>query len=123
MQYKRAEPFRFALQTPVPGHFTIASLNGISGKSKKGEIEVLDISPNGLKFKSSLELPANENIELLVTFQLNHTALSLPGTIVWRRLYFGKWLYGFSVTGTSDSKEQIKKEIIKELKQFIRNQN
>ncbi|MBM7693157.1 hypothetical protein JOC77_002596 [Peribacillus deserti] len=123
MQYKRAEPFRFALQTPLAGFFTISSLNGIGGKSKKGEIEVLDISPNGLRFKSGLELPVDENIELIVSFKLNQTMLSLPGTLVWSKVYFGKWLYGFSVSGTSVFKDEIKQVIIKELKQFIKNQH
>ncbi|WP_409294560.1 PilZ domain-containing protein [Peribacillus sp. SCS-26] len=114
MQYKREEPFRFSLQTPVPGTFTISR-----NSSKKGKLDIVDISPNGLKFQTDLDLP-DKDLELTVSFQLNESMLVMHGTTVWKKRHFGKYLYGFAAAGTPETRDGIKQQIIKELKIFIK---
>ncbi|WP_026692221.1 PilZ domain-containing protein [Peribacillus kribbensis] len=120
MIYKREESFRFSLKVPVTGEFAIISRKGAAHQDKYGALEILDISPNGLKFSSTLNLPLDENIQILVHFTLNSTLLELPGSIVWKKIHLGRWHYGFMVQGPESLKEKIRQQIISELKLYIK---
>ncbi|PLS16479.1 hypothetical protein CVD28_15430 [Bacillus sp. M6-12] len=118
MKYKREESFRFSFPVPVPGHFFITKINGEQGVSKKGVMELLDISPKGAKFRSVLNFPLNPDLELTLSFQLNSSAINLSGSIVWQKIQTGKYLYGFSIKQTEDAQATL----IKELKLYRKNQ-
>lgn len=121
MKYKREEYFRFSFNTPIPGFFTITKMNGLSGKSKKGPLLILDLSPKGIKFQSRLDLPDTEDLNLSLSFTLNTKEIILPGKIVWKKKISNDFHYGFTVTEELEI-EDITKEIISELKAFRKKQ-
>ncbi|MFE8703551.1 PilZ domain-containing protein [Cytobacillus sp. FJAT-54145] len=117
VMYKREEPFRFQFQNPIPGTFKLLSINGVSGQSKAGSVQVLDVSPNGLKFKSTLDLPIERTKFLMeVSFLLNDELVRVLGEPKWKKREGTSFVYGF--VGIDD--EETKKEIIERLKQYAK---
>ena len=114
MKYNRDEPFRFTFTPPIPGFFSITRLKGVNGLSRKGQMELLDISLRGVKFQSSLDLPTTNEIELLLTFSLNEEEFILSGDIVWKQEGYKKYTYGF----VFNDDPSLNKRIIEELKKY-----
>lgn len=117
MLYKREEAFRFQFQTPLP-----ASLKVVQSDSyfevKYAVAEILDLSPNGLRFKTSYDIPIKQGDFLLeVTFSLNNKSISMVGTPIWKKHYGSSFIYGFC--GLQDRNTE--KEIIATLKEFVKN--
>ena len=59
MRYKRQEAFRFQFEETIDAEFTFTKVDSNSS-SKKGKASIHDISPNGLRFHSAFDLPAND---------------------------------------------------------------
>ncbi|MBU8877617.1 PilZ domain-containing protein [Bacillus sp. FJAT-29790] len=115
MRYKREESFRFQFRKPLQGMIKVIRANGISGDSNIGTIDIMDVSPHGVKFKSSLDLPIHENRYLLeITFELDGKPIHLLGEPVWKKSEGAGFVYGFS--GLED--EGTKNEIIGALKDY-----
>lgn len=113
MQYRRNEGFRFQFEKPVKGLFSIIRRNGKQVQSRSGSVTVIDISPNGLRFQSPLELPieTNQKIEINVSFTINSTKLSYNGTILWKRPVQESFQYGILLENEEDERQGIIDEI------------
>ncbi|WP_108670161.1 PilZ domain-containing protein [Peribacillus acanthi] len=117
MKYKRDEPFRYQFPEPISGHFVITSIKGLSGQSKKGKIELLDISQRGCKFQSLLDIPITNGIMFEITITLNGNLITLPGKIAWKKRKLKLYEYGYSI----ETDEELEKVILTEVKEFVRN--
>ncbi|OIK14475.1 PilZ domain-containing protein [Bacillus sp. MUM 13] len=115
MKYNREESFRFNFNPPFPGYFTITKMKGLEGMSKMGKMEILDLSPGGVKFQSLLELPVNQDTAFSLSFTLNEeNELILPGSIIWKQKKLNHYHYGFDIAEDAEKKDMI----IQELKKF-----
>ncbi|WP_445488556.1 PilZ domain-containing protein [Niallia sp. 03133] len=118
MHYKRHEPFRFQFKEPITA--TLSFQNREGEISKIGKATIIDVSPNGLKFTSELDLPIkNENLLFFISFILNDKEFSIPGNISWKKIRSDYFLYGYK--GKND--EETKKGITKALKEYAKSTN
>lgn len=119
MIYKRDEAFRFTFGNPIEGIFKIARIDGKIATSSEGLALILDLSPNGLKFSSPLDLPIEEKHFLFeVSFKINQnkTIVMLAEPKWKKRLSPSFFTYG--LIGLDS--EETKKEIIDELKEYAK---
>lgn len=118
MKYKRDESFRFSLTQPIEGTFSIKISNvNKSIETKIGKLWIDNISPSGLKFFSSLNIPDdNPNVMLHVKFPLGDTQVEMHGTIVWKKKSHTGYLYGFEAT----ENPEVENQIISELKKIVK---
>lgn len=118
MLYKRDESFRFTFGTPIEGTFKIARINGKIGSSNEGIAFILDLSPNGLKITSPLDIPIEEKQFIFeVSFILNHKTIVMLAEPKWKkRLSPTSFTYG--LVGLDS--EETKKVIIEELKEYAK---
>ncbi|GAE24800.1 hypothetical protein JCM9140_752 [Halalkalibacter wakoensis JCM 9140] len=120
MPYRRNEAFRFPFSSPIQATFKLIKLAEKEITSSEGEIQLLDISPGGLRGKSSLSLPDPENTKtsLEIQFQLNSEKLVVQGEIVWKKALAYSYEYGvvFSLT---DAEEAL---LVNELKKYTKKQ-
>lgn len=115
MRYKREEPFRFQFRKPLVGTITIIRVNGSNVQFSSEHAEIMNVSPNGLMFKSSVNLLLPENRYLLeITFQLEESTLHILGEPVWKKTEGSLFSYGLN--GLDD--EETKQEIIQVLKDY-----
>ncbi|ADU30481.1 PilZ domain-containing protein [Evansella cellulosilytica] len=118
MRYKREEPFRYEFGKPVTCHMHITSINDKKISSTKGNAEIMDISPKGIKLKSTLDLAANNNdIEVQLQFKLANDELKLDGKLMWQKAEFNDFSYGVELFHD----EQIEQLLIKEIKLYSQN--
>ncbi len=115
--YKRQEAFRFQFQQPIHGTFKIVSINGKQGDVKSAIAYIVDISPNGIKFRSPINLPIEQNDFLLeISFLLADRFINVLGKPKWKKTEGKMWVYGF--TGLDD--KETKKEIVNVLKIYTK---
>ncbi|WP_066058114.1 PilZ domain-containing protein [Robertmurraya korlensis] len=108
MIYKRQEAFRFQFQQPIHGTFKIISINGVQGDVKSAIAYIVDISPNGIKFKSPINLPIEQNDFLLeVSFLLADRLIRVIGTPKWKKIEGKMCVYGFTGLDDKETKEEI----------------
>lgn len=89
MLFKRDESFRFTFENPVKATFKVLRLNQLNNDLKEGSALIIDLSPNGLRLSSSLDLPINEkNIVLMISFVLNAQPLSIMAEPIWKKTHF-----------------------------------
>lgn len=113
MIYKRQEAFRFQFKQPIHGSFKIISINGVQGDTQSAIAYIVDISPNGIKFRSPINLPIEQNDFLLeISFLLADRLIRVIGKPKWKRIEDEICVYGF--TGLDD--KETKEEIINALK-------
>ncbi|MFD2443321.1 PilZ domain-containing protein [Bacillus sp. CGMCC 1.16607] len=116
MQYKRKEPFRFHFQDPIPATYKILKIYN-ENNSKIGRADILDVSPNGVRFKTDLNLPVNEkNFLIEMSFSINKKQIRLIGDLIWKKTFHSYYIYG--LVGRDDAETKL--EIIEELKGFAR---
>lgn len=117
MIYKRKEPFRFQFQQPIHGTFKVLSINGVKGDLKSAMLYIVDISPNGIRFKSNINLPIENNEFLLeISFLLVGRLIRMIGKPKWKKVLGNFCMYGF--IGLDDN--ETKKEIIEVLKEYTK---
>lgn len=87
MKYKREEYFRYAFGEPIPTLFRIEKVNGKVVETSKGEGEILDLSPKGMKFATKLMIAnAKRNeVQLSMFFTLNDADWNIACRIVWAK--------------------------------------
>lgn len=119
MLYRRDESFRFTFDHPIEGTFKILRINGVAGISKEGPASIIDLSPNGVRFSSPLNLPISEKSLLFeVCFVINEKPLSILAEPRWKkRVSPTSFTYGL----VDIDSDETKKEIIEELKVYSRN--
>ncbi len=121
MKYKREESFRYSFKQPLEVDFKLLiERNGELIGTKNSKASVLDLSPNGLRLMTSLDLPVEHiNYLLEVELELNDRLVVLIGKPVWKRKQFNNFLYGIEAVEDKKTKEVI----IQELKQYVKKQN
>ncbi|TKC18469.1 PilZ domain-containing protein [Robertmurraya kyonggiensis] len=120
MPYRRDEPFRFTFGTPIEGTFKILRINKRASTSKEGTASIVDLSPNGVRFLSPLDLPINEKDLLMeVNFLLNEKNISIIAKPKWKKR-ISPYTFSYGLEGLDD--DETKKVIVEELKEFARNQ-
>jgi hypothetical protein len=118
VRYKRDEAFRFLFGEPISAFFSIAEVKGKSVVTPEGKAKVIDLSPNGMRLNSSLDIPVSsqDQVKIQIRFSLNDSEYRIVGDIVWRKKDFDSFFYGihFKVD------QSVKEELIEELKAFSR---
>ncbi|MBM7647317.1 hypothetical protein JOC78_000238 [Bacillus ectoiniformans] len=119
MYYKRHEAFRYAFQEPVEASLEIyqkadQSLVCIDSSTA----DILDLSPNGLKMVSDLDIDRAEDPLVRIRFLLSEATIEINGHINWKKKMGSKFEYGFS--GNDD--DQTKQLIVNELKMYTKKQ-
>ncbi|WP_019153003.1 hypothetical protein [Robertmurraya massiliosenegalensis] len=116
MLYRRDESFRFTFGNPIEATFKILKVNQISGGSKEGRALLMDLSPNGLRISSPLDLPINEkNLLLEISFVLNKQIISIIAEPKWKKRTSAQ-SFSYRLVGLDD--EETMKIIVSELKAF-----
>jgi len=118
MLFKRDESFRFTFENPVKATFKVLRLNQLNNGLKEGSALIIDLSPNGLRLSSSLDLPINEkNIVLMISFVLNAQPLSIMAEPIWKKRTSAT-SFSYGLVGVND--EETKSMIITELKEYTK---
>lgn len=116
MHYKRKEPFRYQFLEPLDGSF-ILMLNHDDDKrvlrTERGELKVIDISPRGIRFMSSLNIPVDKKDFLVeASFKLNDDAIIMLGKVAWKEKIKESYFYG--IEGFPDpEREQVITDAVK----------
>ncbi len=118
MRYNRNESFRYQLTDFIDATFTVKVDEATL--SRKGHAFINNISPNGLRFRTEYDLPAdNTRLLLQLQFHLNRREIVMPGHISWKKKIENQYEYGFEGTGNKEAKQQI----IRGLKELSRIEN
>jgi hypothetical protein len=117
MHYKREEAFRYTFEDPIEAKFKIVGINGTNVDTQEGEIRILDISLEGMKIETHLDIPLNAEITVFIIFEIIDE-IGLPGQIVWKDTFDdgNRLQYGLSL----HTSEQEKAALIENLKTYSR---
>jgi len=108
VRYKREEAFRFQFQKPISGFFKIVKENGKNVDSHTTFIDIMNISPNGLMFKSSIDLSIHDKLFLLeISFDIENRTLYILGEPVWKKQEGTNYYYGFIGMDNDETKQEI----------------
>jgi len=116
MRYNRHEAFRYEFEKPLTALFQIVEIDDESVSSSKGEAEIINISPKGIKLNSKLNIPKTDDksIYLAISFELNDKPLNVEGVIVWKKTKGKSVDYGIDL----HMDESAEKELIDQLKMY-----
>ncbi|OLO39199.1 hypothetical protein BTR23_09090 [Alkalihalophilus pseudofirmus] len=107
-RYKRNEPFRFNFDQPMYCCFFIKS-----DRSHMFDGVILDLSPNGLKIRTPIDLLIDTKIE--IAFHLNNTLFDVKGLVRWKKTGSDQ-IAGIQL----ENDEFTQQRIIEELKFFVK---
>ncbi|WP_156288907.1 PilZ domain-containing protein [Oceanobacillus salinisoli] len=116
MRYKRDEPFRYTFGIPIPASFKILKIENKMIDSSKGEAKIIDVSPEGAKLNSELELPSKP-VQITITFKLNGKEFNVIGNVMWKKPVGVTFDYGIQL----EIDEDHRRELIEHLKLFSKN--
>ncbi|WP_138495968.1 PilZ domain-containing protein [Paenibacillus pinistramenti] len=110
---RRKEPFRYSMEEPLECQMELTAINQMAVDGKLATIELIDISKNGCKIRSPLNLHASENtIECRIHLRLNVEAFVFPGEVRWQRDWDGvNHYYGIQLLLNDVEKEKISIEL------------
>lgn len=118
MRYKRQESLRYQFPKPIDGTFVIVVDNMKEDKlqrSDTGKLQIIDLSPGGMKIATAFDLPLNKkNFLIEVSCMIGEEEVKMMGTIVWKKKQPRDFCYGIEGI-ENDEKEQ---EIINILKKL-----
>ncbi|WP_106496745.1 PilZ domain-containing protein [Lentibacillus sp. Marseille-P4043] len=114
MRYKRDEAFRYEFGTPLEAFFTIEEVNGNSVESSEGEASIIDLSLNGMKLATTLEMSNRNDIKVLIRFMLNDNEYLVQGEIIWSKAHLDEYNYGIQFA----LDEQVQDNLIDDLKEL-----
>ena len=119
MYYKRKSPFRYTFSEPIPIYFKIVNINGKRIESSEGTATMIDLSPKGMKLKSSLDLKDinHKTIILSIRFTIDTDEQIVLGRIVWKKRRAGFYHYGIELLVD----DAVSQTIIEELKVYVHN--
>ena len=119
MNYKRKSPFRYTFSEPITVYFKIVNINGKRIESSEGTATMIDLSPKGMKLKSSLDLQNinHKTILLSIRFTIDTIEQIVLGRIVWKKQGAGFYHYGIELLVD----DAVSQTIIEELKLYVRN--
>ncbi|WP_064092347.1 PilZ domain-containing protein [Rossellomorea aquimaris] len=119
MKYKRDEAFRYSFKQPIEMEFKLLlEKDGVLNETRSSTATLLDISPRGVRLKTPLSLPLEDQMNYLLEmhFKLNEVPISIIGKPVWKRKEFNYYLYGIEALEDKQTEEII----IQELKHFAK---
>ncbi|MBT2693633.1 PilZ domain-containing protein [Bacillus sp. ISL-55] len=117
MRYKRGESFRFAFGSPLPAYFSIVKIDQELMDTSEGSAFLVDISPNGMKLSTSLDVPITDKTVFLgIRFTLNDTHFVTQGEILWKKQQYKDFHYGIQAHFEEGQQEKL----IEELKIFAK---
>lgn len=110
--YKRNESFRFNFSPFIPVDIEISMRDDETLEKVRGKGELMNLSLNGARIKTSLPIPKLKTVEVKLTFTLDQSPLDVSGSIIWTKHFE----YGLQF----HSKESMKKLIFDEIKMYAR---
>ena len=120
MKYKRDEAFRYSFKEPIEMEFKLLiERDGVLNETRSSTATLLDISPQGVRLKTPLNLPLEDQINYLIEmhFKLSEAPISIIGKPVWKQKEFNHYLYGIEALEDKQTEEII----IQELKHYAKN--
>ncbi|RUL52256.1 MULTISPECIES: PilZ domain-containing protein [Lysinibacillus] len=120
MKYRRDEAFRFAFGEPIDALFQITKLDDKPVTTAQGKAQILDISPEGLRICSELNIPdvTSKTITLMISFTINDVSFDIEGIIVWKKMLATLPSYGIKL----QLDHTLKTNIINQLKIYSKKQ-
>lgn len=120
MIFRRQESFRYTFNKPIDCTFKIVKIDDSEVNSEFGNGQIIDISPNGLKMISSLNLsPTLRKVEIQVHFSIDETNFITPGLIQWQKKEWSLNAYSYGIQLVCS--EEIAATIINGLKKHAEN--
>lgn len=119
MKYKRDESYRFTFSQPIPCSFTIVGIGDQTIESKTAKGEIVDLSPQGCRLQSLLDILLEKEVRVRVTFQLDegYAEIAAEGALQWKKRK-GLSHYQYGVEFPKD--ESLKTIITDELKKYVK---
>lgn len=119
MRYKREEAFRYTFGRPKSALFRIVKIDNQPVDSSPGEGKLIDISPEGGRLASTLNIPDSDHkeIQLSISFNLNQKEFALLGNMMWKKQKGVTYEYGIHL----DVDDSTKQDLIDELKVYSKN--
>lgn len=113
MIQRRKEPFRYSMEHPLDCQIEITAIAQMSVSGRLAPVELQDISKNGCKVRSTLNLHADHHpIECVLHVVLSQERYAFPGRIRWQRqLAAPYYSYGIQLDLTEEEKETINQEL------------
>ncbi|HLR51383.1 MAG TPA: PilZ domain-containing protein [Candidatus Avamphibacillus sp.] len=113
MRYKRKSYFRYTFEEPVPALFQIKRIDDTPIETSQGEAKLVDISPEGARLDSELNIPETDykTIELAISFNLNGQDLEFNGVIVRHKERITTNEYGIEFLVDKEEKELLIKQL------------
>lgn len=117
MRYKREEAFRFQFRKPLQATVKILEIDGKKVNNSAETVEIMDVSPHGLRFKTVLNLSVPARHYLLeILFTIEDRTIQIIGHPVWKKTEGSAFSYGLN--GIED--DNTKKEMIQALKDYAK---
>ncbi|MBU8907991.1 PilZ domain-containing protein [Desertibacillus haloalkaliphilus] len=111
MKYNRQEAYRYEFKSPLSCEYYMLGSN--EQKPYKGDI--INLSQEGLKMSAGTELTDEQKISL--SFTVFSKPITVEASIVWKKKYGDRWVYGIAL----DADDTLQTEITEEIKQFVKN--
>lgn len=115
MIFRRQESFRYTFNSPIDCTFKIIKIDDAKVDTEFGKGQIIDISPNGLKMITPLNLsPTLKKVEIQVHFSIDEHPFITAGVIQWQNKEWS--LSGYSYGIKLFCSEELTSKIIEGLK-------
>lgn len=114
MQYKRSEYFRYTFGEPSKATFRLIKDSGGDQPaefSNKGNCQIVDISPNGLRMITELSIAIELIKQIEISFIIDKTPLNMIGELVWSKKNVRGFEYGVQLNGNHENEQKIVNEL------------
>lgn len=107
MRYKRQEAFRYTFSKSLDGEIYCIEKEGQIISTKIIPITIIDLSPNGLKIKTTENILPSSSLNYSISFYLDGSLIQLVALPVWKVDQYSYFLYGFKMKQTEEKKQLI----------------
>jgi hypothetical protein len=116
---KRKEGQRYTFVKPVECIFELVEINGTALKSSSSPAKLIDLSKNGCRIETRLNLGAKANrIKVAITLNFTDQAIRIVGELRWQLSSLSYHSYGIRL----DDDNETAAAIIEQLKQLTKQQ-
>lgn len=115
MIYKRSEAFRYEFKEPIESEMCLVKMEDKEIDTNTGIIMIHDISPEGMKISSQLDIPLEPKFTLKITVNIIEN-LTILAKIAWKQQTPTGYIYGLQLLDNEDEK----KAIIENLKIYVK---
>ncbi len=120
MIFRRQESFRYTFNKPIDCTFKIIKIDDLEVDTEFGSGQIIDISPNGLKMISPLNVsPTLKKVEIEVHFSIDEQTFVTPGLIQWQKKEWSLMGYSYGIKLVCN--EEITASIVRGLKKHAEN--